>query len=219
MHLREHDCDLLLAGLTPREPWQAHLDGCGACTARLAEATAAHDRFLAHNPPALRVDELLAKRPRSRWWGWAAGLGATLAAAAAAVIVLLAPADPGVRLKGDGVGCRLVRAGQVVSVLRPGEPAPAREGDDVMCSVAPRAEKTLAVWGIDETGAAEPLLTTTVTGPRDLDSSFAVHGRGRMVLAFVWSEARLSDATLRAALAVTEPDLVIERITLDVSAP
>jgi hypothetical protein len=129
-HLRAHVIDALLAGVLD-EPAahaaEAHARSCTACGERLATARADRDAFLAHNPPALRAERLVAARPRR--WRWAL---APLMPALVALLLWIRPPTPQLSVHDDDAA-RVTFAGDalVIEPARHHHVALYAAGDDV----------------------------------------------------------------------------------------
>ena len=117
--------------LTPGESeHRAHVDGCAACQARLAEMRRQGEDFMRYVFPATveAVEEAAAGGRRRRWIGWLAAVPALAAAAGVFLLVRQAgpPADYEGTKGGGGVGLAVfVQRASGVALAKDGERVPA----------------------------------------------------------------------------------------------
>lgn len=212
------DLDLEAHLQVPELRVQAHVAACRRCTAWLAEAKAAGERFEREVAPYQlpRVIRALEQDERPRWFSrlrpfpLAGGLAAATVAVAGAVLLIPqlhtpAPPEPGVIVKGDGLQVFL-RHGAVVKAAASGDEV--SPGDALRFTVTPPGPRFVLVFSVDARGAISRLhegddpiaLPTTLPGSAVLD---AVPGPERIFAVF--ATTRLSWQEVERAVALALP--------------
>jgi hypothetical protein len=157
---------------------RAHVDGCAACQARLAEMRRQGEDFMRFVFPAT-VDavETAADRPRRRFVGWLA-LVPALAVGAAAVLLVrpVAPPDDYVGVKGGGgLGLAVyLQTGAGVELARDGARVPASAA--LRFQVRPSGPCRLWIVSLDAAGQVSRLFPAQGDGGAELDRTTELPG-------------------------------------------
>ena len=158
---------------------RAHVDGCAACQARLAEMRRQGDDFLRTVFPATveAVEEAAAGGRRRRWIGWLAAVPAL--AAAAGLLFLVRPAGPPDGYEGTkgggGVGLAVyVQRTSGVALAKDGERVPAAAA--LRFQVRPSHACRLWIVSLDASGQVSRLVPAAGDGGLALERATELPG-------------------------------------------